>query len=263
MRSREPDVLAQHGEAPLLHHQGRRLEARLQGRDRRRIGHHPRGRDRPRQGEGARRLHAATAARKCRRAQEQRDEQRLGVQSVRLRPGDLRRLPGHLARSAAPSHAAHERHERHQRDLARRVAPRRRVGPSHQPDPRLRRGDAARRSTSSAASSSPTACCGCSRGRTLLPRRRASSSKARRRDPDHDACSSLCYLVAAVLFILCLRGLSSPEGARRGLFLGEVGMLIAVVGTLLHKDIITLRVDPRGPRRRQRASASRSAPRSR
>ncbi len=50
---------------------------------------------------------------------------------------------------------------------------------------------------------------------------------------------SLCYLVAAVLFILCLRGLSSPEGARRGLFLGEVGMLIAVVGTLLHKDIIT------------------------
>jgi NAD(P) transhydrogenase subunit beta len=49
---------------------------------------------------------------------------------------------------------------------------------------------------------------------------------------------SLCYLVAAVLFILCLRGLSSPEGARRGLVLGEVGMLIAVVGTLLHKDIV-------------------------
>jgi NAD(P) transhydrogenase subunit beta len=49
---------------------------------------------------------------------------------------------------------------------------------------------------------------------------------------------SLCYLVAAVLFILCLRGLSSPEGARRGLVLGEIGMLIAVVGTLLHKDIV-------------------------
>jgi NAD(P) transhydrogenase subunit beta len=48
----------------------------------------------------------------------------------------------------------------------------------------------------------------------------------------------LCYLVAAVLFILCLRGLSSPESARRGLVLGELGMLIAVVGTLLHKDII-------------------------
>jgi NAD(P) transhydrogenase subunit beta len=50
---------------------------------------------------------------------------------------------------------------------------------------------------------------------------------------------SLCYLVAAVLFILCLRGLSSPEGARRGLVLGEVGMFIAVVGTLLHKNIVT------------------------
>jgi NAD(P) transhydrogenase subunit beta len=49
---------------------------------------------------------------------------------------------------------------------------------------------------------------------------------------------SLCYLVAAVLFILCLRGLSSPEGARRGLVLGEIGMLIAVIGTLLHKDIV-------------------------
>lgn len=49
---------------------------------------------------------------------------------------------------------------------------------------------------------------------------------------------SLCYLVAAVLFILCLRGLSGPESARRGLFLGELGMLIAVVATLLHKDII-------------------------
>jgi NAD(P) transhydrogenase subunit beta len=50
---------------------------------------------------------------------------------------------------------------------------------------------------------------------------------------------SLCYLVAAVLFILALRGLSSPEGARRGVLLGEIGMFIAVVATLLHKDIVT------------------------
>jgi NAD(P) transhydrogenase subunit beta len=49
---------------------------------------------------------------------------------------------------------------------------------------------------------------------------------------------SLAYLVASVLFILCLRGLSSPEGARRGIVLGEVGMLIAVVATLFHKDIL-------------------------
>ncbi|HTB71651.1 MAG TPA: NAD(P)(+) transhydrogenase (Re/Si-specific) subunit beta [Polyangiaceae bacterium] len=50
---------------------------------------------------------------------------------------------------------------------------------------------------------------------------------------------SLCYLVAAVLFILALRGLSSPEGARRGVLMGEIGMFIAVVATLLHKDIVT------------------------
>jgi H+-translocating NAD(P) transhydrogenase subunit beta len=49
---------------------------------------------------------------------------------------------------------------------------------------------------------------------------------------------SLAYLVASVLFILCLRGLSSPESARRGLVLGQLGMLIAVIGTLLQHDIV-------------------------
>src|SRR5947209_7145834 len=50
---------------------------------------------------------------------------------------------------------------------------------------------------------------------------------------------SLAYLIASVLFILCLRGLSSPESARRGIVLGEIGMAIAVVATLLHKEIIS------------------------
>jgi NAD(P) transhydrogenase subunit beta len=49
---------------------------------------------------------------------------------------------------------------------------------------------------------------------------------------------SLTYIVSAVLFILCLRGLSSPDGARRGLVLGELGMLLAVIATLLHKDVV-------------------------
>jgi NAD(P) transhydrogenase subunit beta len=47
------------------------------------------------------------------------------------------------------------------------------------------------------------------------------------------------YLVASVLFILGLRGLSSPETARRGMFFAEIGMLLAIVGTLLHRDIIS------------------------
>ncbi len=49
---------------------------------------------------------------------------------------------------------------------------------------------------------------------------------------------SLAYLIASILFIQCLRGLSSPTSARRGILLGELGMLIAVVATLLDKQII-------------------------
>ncbi len=48
----------------------------------------------------------------------------------------------------------------------------------------------------------------------------------------------LCYLVASILFILCLRGLSSPEKGKRGILLGELGMLIAVVATLLKTEIV-------------------------
>jgi NAD(P) transhydrogenase subunit beta len=46
------------------------------------------------------------------------------------------------------------------------------------------------------------------------------------------------YLLASLLFILCLRGLSSPKTARRGLVLGEAGMLIAICGTLIHWKIV-------------------------
>ncbi|MDQ2801824.1 MAG: NAD(P)(+) transhydrogenase (Re/Si-specific) subunit beta [Pseudomonadota bacterium] len=41
------------------------------------------------------------------------------------------------------------------------------------------------------------------------------------------------YLVAAVLFVLALRGLSSPVTSRQGNRLGMVGMLVAVLATLL------------------------------
>jgi NAD(P) transhydrogenase subunit beta len=43
---------------------------------------------------------------------------------------------------------------------------------------------------------------------------------------------ALLYLVAGVLFILALRGLSSPESSRRGNMFGMTGMLIAIVTTL-------------------------------
>lgn len=41
--------------------------------------------------------------------------------------------------------------------------------------------------------------------------------------------SPLIYLISAVLFILSLKGLSSPETARRGLWLGILGMALAVL----------------------------------
>ncbi len=45
--------------------------------------------------------------------------------------------------------------------------------------------------------------------------------------------SALFYLISGVLFILALRGLSSPETSRQGNFFGIIGMIIAIVVTFL------------------------------
>jgi H+-translocating NAD(P) transhydrogenase subunit beta len=47
------------------------------------------------------------------------------------------------------------------------------------------------------------------------------------------------YLLASILFILGLRGMSHPETARRGMHLAEFGMAMAVIGTLLQREIIS------------------------
>ena len=49
----------------------------------------------------------------------------------------------------------------------------------------------------------------------------------------------ILYLVASALFILSLKWMSSPATARRGLFAGEIGMVLAIAGTLLHHGILT------------------------
>src|SRR5437016_8219896 len=51
----------------------------------------------------------------------------------------------------------------------------------------------------------------------------------------------LFYLLSAILFVLGLRGLSHPRTARRGMFLAELGMLLAIVGTLFHHEILSYR----------------------
>ena len=47
------------------------------------------------------------------------------------------------------------------------------------------------------------------------------------------------YVVSAALFILGLKGLSSPKYARKGMHAAALGMLMAVVGTLFHHEIVT------------------------
>src|SRR5438309_778072 len=52
--------------------------------------------------------------------------------------------------------------------------------------------------------------------------------------------TSLAYLVAAVLFILALRGLSSPITSREGNRYGMIGMAVAAVATLMLVLVISV-----------------------
>jgi len=52
--------------------------------------------------------------------------------------------------------------------------------------------------------------------------------------PSTNTVIEIIYLVAAALFILSLKWMSSPTTARHGVWVGELGMLLAIGGTLLH-----------------------------
>lgn len=52
--------------------------------------------------------------------------------------------------------------------------------------------------------------------------------------------SSLAYLLAAICFILALKGLSSPQSARRGNVIGMAGMGIAILVTLWQPEVTQL-----------------------
>src|SRR5437773_4615749 len=49
------------------------------------------------------------------------------------------------------------------------------------------------------------------------------------------------YRRSAVLFILGLKGLSSPKYARKGMLLAAFGMVMAIAGTLFHPEIVNYR----------------------
>ncbi len=60
---------------------------------------------------------------------------------------------------------------------------------------------------------------------------------------------ALLYLIAGILFILALRGLSSPETSRRGNLFGMFGMVIAILTTLgSHPPVETLGMAAGGSR---------------
>jgi NAD(P) transhydrogenase subunit beta len=49
----------------------------------------------------------------------------------------------------------------------------------------------------------------------------------------------ILYMLAAMGFILAIKWLNSPATARRGVYVGEIGMLLAVVGTLLRFEVVS------------------------
>ena len=55
-----------------------------------------------------------------------------------------------------------------------------------------------------------------------------------------DTFSAIMYLIAAICFIMALRGLASPETARRGNFYGIAGMTVAILTTLVGPQVHNL-----------------------
>ena len=51
----------------------------------------------------------------------------------------------------------------------------------------------------------------------------------------------ITYLIASALFILSLKWMSSPTTAQHGVRAGEIGMVLAIGGTLLHRGIVDYR----------------------
>src|SRR6202521_5505491 len=56
--------------------------------------------------------------------------------------------------------------------------------------------------------------------------------------PSTETIIEITYLIATALFILSLKWMSSPVTARRGVRAGELGMALAIAGTLLSHDIV-------------------------
>ena len=159
-------------------------------------------------------------------------------QTIRVPAFDLPGVGSDSPRVAAAAHAADVAHQRHLGDRGRGGDSSDQRG-RNQFEHRARhagrhRGD---RRTSWAVSGSPTACSRCSARRRAsdqrLPTRLACWPPSSHRVDMRTALYWGSYLAAAALFILSLKWLSHPRTARRGVLAGEIGMALAVIGTLL------------------------------
>src|ERR1700688_4494994 len=53
-----------------------------------------------------------------------------------------------------------------------------------------------------------------------------------------DSILPFIYLLASAGFVLAIKWMNHPSTARRGVIIGEIGMLLAVIGTLLRNDVV-------------------------
>src|SRR2546423_4439866 len=145
---------------------------------------------------------------------------------VRLHPRDLRRVRGGLEGALDAAHPAHERRERDPRD-------------------RDRGRDARGERHTWTARHGARLPCGRARHRERRRRLRRDRPHARdvqaTADPEDgmtvETLIPVAYLIAAVTFILRLKGLSSPTTAVQGNRIAAAGMLIAVIATFFAADV--------------------------
>ena len=89
---------------------------------------------------------------------------------------------------------------------------------------------------------------------------RQRSARGRRLTDGTTGFHRAAYLAAAILFILGMRSLTRAESARRGMQQAMVGMLLAIIGTLVNHSIVDYRWIIVGARRSAPCSAIRWAP---
>src|SRR5436853_1463932 len=153
-------------------------------------------------------------------------ERRRDRRGIRLHPRHLCGFRGRLEGALDPPHAADERRQRDPRDRHRRRDARcERNTRTTRHYPRISRGRARH----------------CERRRRFRRDRSHARHVQATTDPeDRMTVATLipvAYLIAAITFILGLKGLSSPTTAVQGNRIAAAGMLIAVIATFFSQDV--------------------------